>query len=159
MLADWAKGVDPRESEEGKGKSEESDTKVEGNEPSEASLGLPKPLGEKGAAEPLDESASAPVGEEPLAILPKKEDNTFNPIVKAAENYKKDHPLTEDEIRSSDVEDIAKDMAVDYLNGEVTDDLHRAVYESIYGKVKDAKMKNAAEKFAKEKEAAAEAMG
>lgn len=159
VLADWAKGVDPRESEEGKGKSEESDTKVEGNEPSEASLGLPKPLGEKGAAEPLDESASAPVGEEPLAILPKKEDNTFNPIVKAAENYKKDHPLTEDEIRSSDVEDIAKDMAVDYLNGEVTDDLHRAVYESIYGKVKDAKMKNAAEKFAKEKEAAAEAMG
>ena len=72
--------------------------------------------------------------------------------------------------------------------GDVADDLHRAVYESIYEKVKDAKMKNAtkqadnktettetpkveasaspiegmkkaAEKFAKEKEAAAEAMG
>ena len=127
-------------------------------------------------------------GENPLSILPKKEENTLNPIVKAAENYKKDHPLTEGEIRSSDVDDIAKDMAVDYLNGEVTDDLHRAVYESIYEKVKDAKMKNAtkqaddkteatetpkveasaspiegmknaAEKFAKEKEAAAEAMG
>ena len=126
-------------------------------------------------------------GENPLAILPKKE-KTFDPIGKAAENYKKDHPLTESEIRSSDVDDIAKDMAVDYLNGEVTDDLHRAVYESIYEKVKDAKMKNAtkqadnktettetpkveasaspiegiknaAEKFAKEKEAAAEAMG
>ena len=148
--------------------------------PHGASLGLTKPLGEKGA--------SAQEGEEPLAILPKKEDNTFNPIAKAAENYKKDHPLTEDEIRSSDVEDIAKDMAMDYLNGEVTDDLHRAVYESIYEKVKDAKMKNAtkqadnktettetpkveasaspiegmknaAEKFAKEKEAATEAMG
>ena len=126
--------------------------------------------------------------EEAIAILPKKEEKTFDPIGKAAENYKKDHPLTEDEIRSSDVDDIAKDMAVDYLNGEVTDDLHRAVYESIYEKVKDAKMKNAtkqaddkteatetpkveasaspiegmknaAEKFAKEKEAAAEAMG
>ena len=126
--------------------------------------------------------------EEALAILPKKEEKTFDPIGKAAENYKKDHPLTESEIRSSDVDDIAKDMAVDYLNGEVTDDLHRAVYESIYEKVKDAKMKNAtkqadnktettetpkveasaspiegmknaAEKFAKEKEAAAEAMG
>ena len=126
--------------------------------------------------------------EETLAILPKKEEKTFDPIGKAAENYKKDHPLTESEIRSSDVDDIAKDMAVDYLNGEVTDDLHRAVYESIYEKVKDAKMKNAtkqaddkteatetpkveasaspiegmknaAEKFAKEKEAAAEAMG
>ena len=151
VLADWAKGVDPRESEKGRGKSEESESKVEGNEPSEASLGLTEPLGEKGAAEP--------VGEEPLALLPKKEENTLNPIVKAAENYKKDHPLTEEEIRSNDVDDIAKDMAVDYLNGEVTDDLHRAVYESIYGKVKDAKMKNAAEKFAKEKEAAAEAMG
>lgn len=127
-------------------------------------------------------------GENPLAILPKKEEKAFDPIGKAAENYKKDHPLTEGEIRSSDVDDIAKDMAVDYLNGEVTDDLHRAVYESIYEKVKDAKMKNAtkqadnkteitetpkveasaspiegmknaAEKFAKEKEAAAEAMG
>lgn len=128
------------------------------------------------------------LNKEPLSILPKKEEKAFDPIGKAAENYKKDHPLTEGEIRSSDVDDIAKDMAVDYLNGEVTDDLHRAVYESIYEKVKDAKMKNAtkqadnktettetpkveasaspiegmknaAEKFAKEKEAAAEAMG
>lgn len=144
---------------------------VGGDKPSEASLSL-----------------SEPKDEEPLPILPKKEENTLNPIAKAAENYKKDHPLTEGEIRSSDVDDIAKDMAVDYLNGEVTDDLHRAVYESIYEKVKDAKMKNttkqaddkteateapkveasaspiegmknAAEKFAKEKEAATEAMG
>ena len=128
------------------------------------------------------------LNKEPLSILPKKEEKAFDPIGKAAENYKKDHPLTEGEIRSIDVDDIAKDMAVDYLNGEVTDDLHRAVYESIYEKVKDAKMKNvtkqadnktetnetpkveasaspiegiknAAEKFAKEKEAAAEAMG
>lgn len=140
VLADWAKGVDPRESEKGRGKSEESNTV--GDKPDEASLSL-----------------SEPKDEEPLPILPKKEENTLNPIVKAAENYKKDHPLTEEEIRSSDVDGIAKDMAVDYLNGEVTDDLHRAVYESIYEKVKDAKMKNAAEKFAKEKEAAAEAMG
>lgn len=50
VLADWAKGVDPRESEEGKEKREESESKVEGNEPSEASLGLTKPLGEKGAS-------------------------------------------------------------------------------------------------------------
>lgn len=140
--------IDKKVSEEGRVKSEESDTME--TKPHEASLGLSKPL---------DEGASAQEGEEPLDILPKKEENTLNPIVKAAENYKKDHPLTEGEIRSSDVDDIAKDMAVDYLNGEVTDDLHRAVYESIYEKVKDAKMKNAAEKFAKEKEAAAEAMG
>lgn len=161
-----------RESEKGKVKSEEFDSKVEG---------VVTPKGDI-------KDATAPKGEEPLAILPKKEEKAFDPIGKAAENYKKDHPLTEGEIRSSDVNDIAKDMAVDYLNGEVTDDLHRAVYESIYEKVKDAKMKNAtkqadnkteitetpkveasaspiegmknaAEKFAKEKEAAAEAMG
>lgn len=144
-------GVTDAESLEKLWKREFESAKTSETEPSEASLGLTKPLGEKGAAEQE--------GVEPLAILPKKEDNTFNPIAKAAENYKKDHPLTEDEIRSSDVDDIAKDMAVDHLNGEVTDDLHRAVYESIYGKVKDAKMKNAAEKFAKEKEAATEAMG
>ena len=148
VLADWAKGVDPRESKEANGEG--------GTKPNYASLGLTKPV-DKGGNETL-QGLTEPKGEE-VAILPKKEDNTLNPIVKAAENYKKDHPLTEGEIRSSDVDDIAKDMAVDYLNGEVTDDLHRAVYESIYGKVKDAKMKNAAEKFAKEKEAAAEAMG
>ena len=173
-------GVTDAESLEKLWKREFESAKTSETEPSEASLGLTKPLGEKGAAEQE--------GVEPLAILPKKEENTLNPIVKAAENYKKDHPLTEEEIRNSDVDDIAKDMAVDYLNGEVTDDLHRAVYESIYGKVKDAKMKNttkqaddkteateapkveasaspiegmknAAEKFAKEKEAATEAMG
>ena len=66
VLADWAKGVDPRESEEGKGKSEESYTKVEGNEPSEASLGLPKPLGENGAAE---QEGVEPSKTNPLAWL------------------------------------------------------------------------------------------
>ncbi|MCF2580259.1 DEAD/DEAH box helicase family protein, partial [Prevotella stercorea] len=54
VLADWAKGVDPRESEEANGEG--------GNKPSEASLGLPKPLGEKGA--------SAQVGEEPSKTNP-----------------------------------------------------------------------------------------
>lgn len=115
-------GKDKEKVSSEQGKEEKS---VGGDKPSEASLSL-----------------SEPKDEEPLPILPKKEENTLNPIVKAAENYKKDHPLTEGEIRSSDVDDIAKDMAVDYLNGEVTDDLHRAVYESIYEKVKDAKMKN-----------------
>lgn len=66
VLADWAKGVDPRESEKGRGKSEESDTKVEGNEPSEASLGIPKPLGEKGAAE---QEGVEPSKTNPLAWL------------------------------------------------------------------------------------------
>ncbi len=52
VLADWAKGVDPRESEKGKVKSEESEGEEPGgNKPSEASLSLPKPGDEKGLPE------------------------------------------------------------------------------------------------------------
>ncbi len=107
-----------------------------------------------------------------LPLLPKEEkpDPTFDPIAAAAAEFKKEHPLTEDEIMKADVDDLSKDMALDYLNGEVTDDLHRAIYESIYAKRKGLKaelkveapktepsadpmegIKNAAEGFEKEK--------
>lgn len=107
-----------------------------------------------------------------LPLLPKKEnpDPTFNPIEAAAAEFKKEHPLTEDEIKKADVDDLSKDMALDYLNGEVTDDLHRAIYESIFAKTRGQKtepkvetpktepsadpmegIKNAAEGFEKEK--------
>lgn len=109
-----------------------------------------------------------------LPLLPKEEnpDPQFNPIEAAAAEFKKEHPLTEDEIMKADVDDLSKDMALDYLNGEVTDDLHRAIYESIYAKRKGLKaepkvetpkaepsadpmesFKNAAEGFEKEKKA------
>lgn len=112
-----------------------------------------------------------------LPLLPKEEnpDPQFNPIEAAAAEFKKEHPLTEDEIMKADVDDLSKDMALDYLNGEVTDDLHRAIYESIYAKRKGLKaepkvetpkaepsadpmegIKNAAEGFEKEKKAKAE---
>lgn len=115
--------------------------------------------------------------EGPLPLLPKEEkpDPTFNPIEAAAAEFKKEHPLTEEEIMKADVDDLSKDMALDYLNGEVTDDLHRAIYESIYAKRKGLKaepkvetpkaepsadpmeaFKNAAEGFEKEKKAKAE---
>lgn len=73
-----------------------------------------------------------------LPLLPKEEnpDPTFDPIAAAAQEFKKEHPLTEDEIMKSDVDDLSKDMALDYLNGEVTDDLHRAIYESIFAKTR-----------------------
>ena len=76
------------------------------------------------------------VKEKPLPLLPREEktDPQFNPIEAAAAEFKKEHPLTEEEIMKSDVDDLSKDMALDYLNGEVTDDLHRAIYESIYAK-------------------------
>lgn len=115
--------------------------------------------------------------EGPLPILPKEEkpDPQFNPIEAAAAEFKKEHPLTEDEIMKADVDDLSKDIALDYLNGEVTDDLHRAIYESIYAKRNGLKaepkvetpkaepsanpmesFKNAAEGFEKEKKGKAE---
>lgn len=75
----------------------------------------------------------------------------------------------------ADVDDVVKDMALDYLNGDVTDDLHRAIYESIFAKTREQKaepkvetpktepsadpmegIKNAAEGFEKEKKAKVE---
>lgn len=115
--------------------------------------------------------------EGPLPLLPKEEkpDPTFDPIAAAAQEFKKEHPLTEDEIKKADVDDLSKDMALDYLNGEVTDDLHRAIYESIFAKIRGQKtepkvetskaepsadpmegIKNAAESFEKEKKTKAE---
>lgn len=115
--------------------------------------------------------------EGPLSLLPKEEntDPTFDPIAAAAKEFKKEHPLTEEEIKKSDVDDLSKDMALDYLNGEVTDDLHRAIYESIFAKTRGQKtepkvetpktkpsadpmegIKNAAEGFEKEKKAKVE---
>lgn len=83
-----------------------------------------------------------------LPLLPKEEkpDPTFDPIAAAAQEFKKEHPLTEEEIMKADVDDLSKDMALDYLNGEVTDDLHRAIYESIYAKRKGLKVEPKVEK-------------
>ena len=115
--------------------------------------------------------------EGPLPLLPKEEnpDPTFDPIAAAAQEFKKEHPLTEDEIMKADVDNLSKDMALDYLNGEVTDDLHRAIYESIFAKTRGQKtepkvetpktepsadpmegIKNAAEGFEKEKKSKTE---
>ena len=74
VLADWAKGVNPRESEEGKVKSEKSDTK-----PSDASLSLPKP-GEKPGEKP---GGKAPVGDGKEAKA-----NPLEGMRKAAELFK-----------------------------------------------------------------------
>lgn len=117
------------------------------------------------------------VKEKSLPLLPKEEkpDPTFNPIEAAAAEFKKEHPLTEEEIMKTDVDNLSKDMAFDYLNGEVTDDLHRAIYESIFAKTRGQKtepkveapktepsadpmggIKNSAEGFEKEKKAKVE---
>ena len=83
-----------------------------------------------------------------LPLLPNEEkpDPTFDPIEAAAAEFKKEHPLTEEEIMKADVDDVVKDMALDYLNGDVTDDLHRAIYESIFAKTREQKAEPKAEK-------------
>lgn len=111
------------------------------NEGSNDVSGVEEPQQEaSGGNEPAE--AERQIVEEPevgtLPLLPKedKPDPKFNPIEAAAAEFKKEHPLTEEEIMKADVDDLSKDIALDYLNGEVTDDLHRAIYESIYAKRK-----------------------
>lgn len=143
-------------------------------EPQQEASGGNEPAGE--GTEPERPRVEEPeVGTLPLLPKEEKPDPQFNPIEAAAAEFKKEHPLTEDEIMKADVDDLSKDMALDYLNGEVTDDLHRAIYESIYAKRKGLKaepkvetpkaepsadpmeaFKNAAEGFEKEKKGKAE---
>lgn len=131
--------------------------------------------GSNGNGGQSSENGRGEVGSLPLLPKEEKPDPTFDPIAAAAQEFKKEHPLTEEEIMKADVDDLSKDMALDYLNGEVTDDLHRAIYESIYAKRKGLKaepkvetpkaepsadpmegIKNAAEGFEKEKKAKVE---
>lgn len=126
--------------------------------------------GSNGNGGQSSENGRGEVGTLPLLPKEEKPDPQFNPIEAAAAEFKKEHPLTEDEIMKADVDDLSKDMALDYLNGEVTDDLHRAIYESIFAKTRGQKtepkvetpkaepsadpmegIKNAAESFEKEK--------
>lgn len=80
--------------------------------------------------------------EGPLPLLPKEEnpDPKFNPIEAAAAEFKKEHPLTEDEIMGvKDLDDEAKYTAIDYLNGEDDSEIARICYEQAYNKAKGKK--------------------
>lgn len=131
--------------------------------------------GSNGNGGQSSENGRGEVGTLPLLPKEEKPDPTFDPIEAAAAEFKKEHPLTEEEIMKADVDDVVKDMALDYLNGDVTDDLHRAIYESIFVKTRGQKtepkvetpkaepsadpmegIKNAAEGFEKEKKAKVE---
>ena len=77
-----------------------------------------------------------------LPLLPKKEnpDPTFNPIEAAAAEFKKEHPLTEEEIMGvKDLDDESKYTAIDYLNGEDDSEIARICYEQAYNKAKGKK--------------------
>lgn len=80
--------------------------------------------------------------EGPLPLLPKEEnpDPQFNPIEAAAAEFKKEHPLTEDEIMGvKDLDDESKYTAIDYLNGEDDSEIARICYEQAYNKAKGKK--------------------
>ena len=73
--------------------------------------------------------------EELMPLLPKEEKPgpKFNPIEAAAEDFKKDHPMTEEEIMSVDgLDDEAKYTAIDYLTGEDDSEIARICYEQAY---------------------------
>ena len=77
-----------------------------------------------------------------LPLLPNEEkpDPKFNPIEAAAADFKKEHPLTEDEIMGvKDLDDEAKYTAIDYLNGEDDSEIARICYEQAYNKAKGKK--------------------
>lgn len=81
--------------------------------------------------------------EGPLPLLPKEEnpDPQFNPIEAAAAEFKKEHPLTEDEIMGvKDLDDESKYTAIDYLNGEDDSEIARICYEQAYNKAKGKKL-------------------
>ena len=83
-----------------------------------------------------------------LPLLPKKEnpDPTFNPIEAAAAEFKKEHPLTEEEIMGvKDLDDESKYTAIDYLNGEDDSEIARICYEQAYNKAKGKKQPKAEE--------------
>lgn len=86
--------------------------------------------------------------EGPLPLLPKEEkpDPQFNPIEAAATEFKKEHPLTEEEIMGvKDLDDESKYTAIDYLNGEDDSEIARICYEQAYNKAKGKKQPKAEE--------------
>ena len=79
--------------------------------------------------------------EEAAPVMPKPVEPS-NPIEAAAEDYKKEHPLSEDEILNTtafddlpeDQKQYCIDAALDYLNGEDTSSIAEAYYRNAYEK-------------------------
>lgn len=84
------------------------------------------------------EAAKASV---PVPVMPKPVEPS-NPIEKAAEDYKKEHPLTEEELLNTtafddlpeDQKQYCIDAALDYLNGEDNSAIAEAYYRNAYEK-------------------------
>lgn len=157
VLADWANGVNPNEvkaeeksepititTEHGGEKtfsSEQVDMakKIISENPEKPITHLQRQM--KIGYEAANELAKALGWQEKPTFMPKEQKPT-NPIEKAAEDYKKEHPLTDDEVSGTTVfDDLPEDQkqycidaALDYLHGEDTSAIAEAYYRNIYEK-------------------------
>lgn len=157
VLADWANGVNPNEvkaeeksepititTEHGGEKtfsSEQVDMakKIISENPKKPITHLQRQM--KIGYEAANELAKALGWQEKPTFMPKEQKPT-NPIEKAAEDYKKEHPLTDDEVSGTTVfDDLPEDQkqycidaALDYLHGEDTSAIAEAYYRNIYEK-------------------------
>lgn len=157
VLADWANGVNPNEvkaeeksepititTEHGGEKtfsSEQVDMakKIISENPEKPITHLQRQM--KIGYEAANELAKALGWQEKPTFMPKEQKPT-NPIEKAAEDYKKEHPLTDEDVSNTTVfDDLPEDQkqycidaALDYLHGEDTSAIAEAYYRNIYEK-------------------------
>ena len=83
-----------------------------------------------------------------MPLLPKNEkiDPETDPVAAAAEDFKKEHPMTEEQIMAvEEMDDEAKYTAIDYLNGEDDSEIARICYEQAYKNRKPTRQPKPAE--------------
>lgn len=157
VLADWANGVNPNEVKAEEKSEPITITTEHGGEKTFSSeqVDMAKKIISENPEKPIThlqrqmkigyEAATALAkalgGQEKPTFMPKEQKPT-NPIEKAAEDYKKEHPLTDEEVSNTAVfDDLPEDQkqycidaALDYLHGEDTSAIAEAYYRNIYEK-------------------------
>lgn len=157
VLADWANGVNPNEVKAEEKSEPITITTEHGGEKTFSSeqVEMAKKIISENPEKPITHlQRQMKIGYEAATALAKalgwqekpsfmpKEQKPTNPIEKAAEDYKKEHPLTDEEVSDTAVfDDLPEDQkqycidaALDYLHGEDTSAIAEAYYRNIYEK-------------------------
>ena len=157
VLADWANGVNPNEVKAEEKSEPITITTEHGGEKTFSSeqVDMAKKIISENPEKPITHlQRQMKIGYEAATALAKalgwqekpsfmpKEQKPTNPIEKAAEDYKKEHPLTDEEVSDTAVfDDLPEDQkqycidaALDYLHGEDTSAIAEAYYRNIYEK-------------------------
>lgn len=157
VLADWANGVNPNEVKAEEKSEPITITTEHGGEKTFSSeqVDMAKKIISENPEKPITHlQRQMKIGYEAATALAKalgwqekptfmpKEQKPTNPIEKAAEDYKKEHPLTDEEVSNTAVfDDLPEDQkqycidaALDYLHGEDTSAIAEAYYRNIYEK-------------------------